>query len=669
MQQYLRRIQSLSPDQRSKLNQKLSDWRASQAKSEKSLALFYVPQGRLSPEEVRDFLEARVPDHMLPSEFVELERLPRTANGKIDRQALLKMDGGPLPAEHSKVAAPSTVTERRMAEIWKKVLHRPQVNADDNFFQLGGHSLLATQVIMEIEQALGLQVPLNTIFKHRTLSKLSAYLDQLPRPGGDSEEVSREVPAEGIPLSNAQRRLWYISQVSEGGLEYKIVKVLNMEGRLNVAAVSQGLCAVAHRHEALRTCFGYVSGKLVQKVLPSESVSVDHVDLSGLSAESAEETFRRLEEEVLLSPFDLEKGPLIRMILVKYDDTRARLIFDAHHIVIDGWSVGILVKELNSFFRSFSHGLPSRMSPLSTQYRHYAAKEKERLDAKELDRQLTYWRGKLGGMPPLEFKRSRLSQSGPGPDGEIDFELPDGLQERIAKICAELQITPFMFLTSVYYLLLYIHTGSRDIAIGTDVANRDSKAHAELIGFFVNQLVIRLTAQEHFSFRQLCQSTRDCVEEAFAHKDVPYDALVRELRSSESRRDSLFRAKFVFHHSIPDIAIGGIETSFIEVKPRMGKFDLLLNVEERDDGLTGKFEYSGAVFDEPAVARMITHFRQLCQNAAADVEASLQALANQVTAADAERSRRHLEVAREGRRRDLRNFLQSRNRRVSNTSA
>jgi non-ribosomal peptide synthetase component F len=221
--------------------------------------------------------------------------------------------------------------------------------------------------------------------------------------------------------------------------------------------------------------------------------------------------------------------------------------------------------------------------------------------------------------------------------------------------------TPCLFLTSVYYVLLQMHSGARDIAIGTDVANRDARDHAGLIGFFSNQLVLRVRGAEARTFRDVCQQTRACVEDAFAHKDLPYDVLVRAIRGEapDAARESLFRAKFVFHHQLPDIGIDGIRTSFVDVKPRMAKFDLLLNVEEGDGRLLANIEYSGAIFDEPAVTRLAAHFTDLCTRVTLDVDVPLEALISSVSQGDRDRAQSDLDQMKAARRRELRRFLQS----------
>jgi acyl carrier protein len=537
------------------------------------------------------------------------------------------------------------------------VLAVPQVNADHSFFELGGHSLLATQVVMEIEQAFGHKVPLNVLFKHRTLERLSRYLDDLPPPPERAERTPRRHEDEDAPLSHAQRRLWYGSQLTARGLEYKILKVLELEGRLNVAALAQAVEHIVYRHEALRTCFTYSGGKLVQQVMSIATFHLDFVDLRGLAPAAAEAAERGIQADILERPFDLEQGPLMRITLVRSSDSRAQLIFDAHHIVIDGWSVGILVSELNSLSRSFSQGRPSGLAPLPTQYREYALAERERVDQGTLAEQLAYWRARLAGLPRLEFPPVRAAGLPAGPDGEIDFALDDALRAPLSALCRELEITPFMFFTAVYYVLLAMNTGARDVAIGTDVANRDSRDHAGLIGFFSNQLVLRVAADDDVTFAELCRRTRETAEEAFAHKDLPYDALVRDLREDGRARDSLFRAKFVFHHTIPDIAIPGIRTRFVEITPHAGKFDLLLNVQEGADGFSGKVEYSGEVLDEPAAARLADQFRALCGQAAAAPRTPLRELIDATAAAERERSRRELETAREQRRSALRGLV------------
>jgi hypothetical protein len=387
---------------------------------------------------------------------------------------------------------------------------------------------------------------------------------------------------------------------------------------------------------------------------------MDIVDLTSLAPDARDRAYAAIEEGVLRRPFDLEVGPLMRLTLVRYSASHARLIFDVHHIVVDGWSFGVLVQELNALFRRFASGAPSELPPLTLQYRDVAIWEKQHVGQSDLDRQLAYWRTKLAGLERLDFERSMTVPRRRAADGEMPFSLAPELWTQISEVSGRLQITPFILLASVYHLLLHLQTGSLDHAIGTAFANRGAKGHADLIGFFVNQVVLRVAAAGAMTFRELCLQMRESVEGAFANKDLPYDTLVRELSPRSTERSSLFRAMFTFHHQLPDIAIDGITTSFVDVRPPLTKYDLLLNVEQGRDGLSGSFEYSGAVFDADAVSGMIEQLIAICEEAVHDVDAPLAMLRDIVLTASRVRARRQLDDERASRQRDLRQFLAGR---------
>jgi acyl carrier protein len=658
MEKYLKQIQTLPKKKRRQLEEKLREWLAASRKraGAKSLSVFYVTRDPVSSQDLRLFLKDRLPDHMLPSEYVSLDFLPKTIHGKVDRSALQRFQAVPVESELQPPGVFADERERQIGEIWSRILNVRPVNRESNFFQLGGHSLLATQMIMEIEQTIGLEISLGTIFRYPTIAELSAHLAALPAPGAKNGTLRSVVPSTNAPLSNAQRRLWYAAQLGNDGLDYKLVKVIDMEGRLNVAALVQAATEITNRHETLRTCFGYVSGELVQKVGAPGPVSLEYVDLSGQPASAAASICDAIQQEILYRRFDLETGPVMRMTLVWYSPTHARLIVDLHHIAVDGWSVGILVRELNALFRSFSEGRPSDLAPLPMQFREVVAQEKQRLSQAQLAQQLAYWRSQLAGLPELEFRHVGRHLNGASKDGEIQIFLGPDISARVAEACKRMQITQFMFLASVYHVLLQLYSGSFDIAIGTDVANRDSREKMDIIGFFVNHVALRIVATPACTFTQLCERTRACAVEAFANKDLPVEVVLREVHPRPE--GNLFNAMFTFHHILPDLSIEGIEARLVDVKPPITKYSLLLlNMEESRNGLRGSIEYSGAVFDKDMVQQIAEDFEVLCNHVTTDIDVPLDVLREATLAARHEREQGRLNEMRADRRRDFSNFL------------
>jgi acyl carrier protein len=663
MEDVLRRIESLPADRRRQLAHALGeqiDRETNAGPADQALSVYYVARNGLTVDTLRAFLRGRLPGHMLPAEFTPVETLPKTVSGKVDRQALRRL---PRAAATPRSAAPAAnELERQMAEIWRQVLSVPHVQRDDNFFELGGHSLLATQVVMEIERRFGAAVPLAAMFGHPTLAALCSHVATIaPQAGPPASAVADEGSPGHVPLSPAQRSLWYASHMGDG-LEYKIVKGLRLDGALNVPALRQALAAILDRHETLRTSFGYVAGKLGQKIAPADPEPIALVDLSHLAPAQAAAAFDRLDAGIRHRPFDLENGPLVRVTLVRFSPLRAHLVFDVHHIVVDGQSFVLLVNELNRVVHQFARGRPNDLPSLTLQYRHVAARERRRYDDAALDRQRQYWLERLADLPWLEFIEPRLGHGNAGEDGELAFTFERRVGDGILAACRQLQTTPFIWLAAVYHVLLQMHSGASDIAIGADVSNRDSIESAQLIGFFVNQVVLRVDAHGAATFRQLAHRVRDAVEGAFANKQLPYDSLLRELKSRQpgQARRPPFRAMFSFHHQSPDIAFDGVRASFLEAAARRAKYDLLLNLEEGPDGLQGSFEYRGSVFDRPAIERFAEHFTMLCAQAAANLDVPLDALREAPRAAAEGRKRQEAEVDRATRQRDLREFLVAR---------
>jgi acyl carrier protein len=644
---YLKRIQALPDDKRSVLVGKLETWirtRNGNRGEAQSLRVFYVPRGAVSPKDLHSFLSDRLPSYLIPSEYIALKSLPKTVNGKVDRLALQSLAGHDSTSE---ISVPTELLgsdrERQLIAIWSGVLGVTAIDRNSNFFELGGHSLLATQVIMEIERAYGLEIPLGAIFKYPTVALLSEYLSSAPRTAERTPRNKVLPPASTTvataPVTTSQRRMWYASQLSDKGLEYKLVKVIDIKGPLSINTLAQSVTEIVNRHETLRTSFAYHAGDLVQRIYPPGPFSVEFVDLSGLPAEMAEIASAGIQKNVLHRSFDLEKESGIRMTLLRFGQSHSRILVDLHHIVVDGWSVGLLVREINALFRSFLAGEPSSLDPLPLRFRDVVAHERRLLTQPRINEQISYWRSQLADMPPLKFLHEQ-SDSASHEDGEIEISLGAETSAGIVGACNRLCITPFIFLLSAYHVVLQLHSHSLDIPIATDVANREARDCANLIGFFVNQVVLRIQSAPGLTFAQLCGRTRAVVTDAFANKDVPFEVVVRA--ALPNQRESILqlsRAMFSFHHVLPDFTIPGLSVRLIDAKPPATKYCLLLNMEESSNGLRGSIEYSGIVFDRNKAERMASDFTAICRLASSDLDTPLSILRDSALATDNARAR------------------------------
>ncbi|HEY4703726.1 MAG TPA: condensation domain-containing protein, partial [Streptosporangiaceae bacterium] len=377
---------------------------------EKRLVAYVVGRDGAAPGpgDLRAHLQSKLPDYMVPQVFVGLEALPLTANGKVDRRSLPAPEGRP---EGLAYVAPRTPTEEALSQIWGEVLKLDRVGAEDDFFELGGHSLLATRVVALVRERLSLELPVRALFEAPTVEGLSRRLEALRRAG-----TGLTVPAlasgarpEVLPLSYAQERLWFLEQMGLVGAAYNVPLPLRLEGRLDVEALRASLAALVARHESLRTRFETVSGEPRQVIEAAGPFDLAQVDLTGLEPEAREAEAARLVQADLERPFDLERGPVLRAVLLKLSDETHVLAANLHHIVSDGWSIGILHRELTQLYGAFSQGRPSPLAPLAVQYADYALWQRGWLQGEALERQLSYWKGQLAGAPAaLELPGDRV---------------------------------------------------------------------------------------------------------------------------------------------------------------------------------------------------------------------------------------------------------------------
>ncbi|WP_279636870.1 non-ribosomal peptide synthetase [Corallococcus llansteffanensis] len=573
---------------------------------------------------LRASLQQMLPEYMVPSAFVVLEALPLTPNGKVDRKAL------PVPeasASRSGYVAPRTPTEELLAPLWAEVLRLPRVGAQDHFFELGGHSLLATQLVARVRAAFGVELPLRSVFEAPILADLARRIDDAGKQVS-GVQAPPLVPASRtgeLPLSFAQQRLWFIDQLVPGASTYNVPSILRLEGELHLEALRQSLTELVRRHEALRTCFPSRQGQPFQRIASPTDLPLPTVDLSPLG-EAALDEARRLASAEAQRPFDLASGPLVRALLLKLSLTEHVLVFTLHHIVSDGWSRGVLVREVAALYSAFSQGLPSPLPELPVQYADYALWQRSWLHGDVLEAQLSYWRQRLADASPLE-----LSTDFPRPavqsfhGGLVPLRLAPPLAQALKALGQREGVTPFMLLLASFQVLLSRYAGQEDVRVGTPIAGRTHAETEGLIGFFVNTLVLRSLVAPGASFHHLLQQVREASLGAYAHQDVPFERLVEDLRPQRDlTRPPLFQALFALQNtSMPALQLPGLALRPLDVEGHSVKAELELFLFESTNGFEGSLSYNTALFAPATVQRMARHFGALVEALVAHPEAPL----------------------------------------------
>ncbi|HEY7767999.1 amino acid adenylation domain-containing protein, partial [Longimicrobium sp.] len=593
---------------------------------DKRLVAYVV--GSVDPDGLRAHLRQGLPEYMVPQAVVALDRLPLTPNGKVDRKAL------PVPeyaAGAESYVAPRTPVEEVLAGIWAQVLGVDRVGVEDDFFALGGHSLLVTRLLARVQNALGAVVPLRAVFEGPTVAQLAARVEEVRRAGLPA--LPPVVPAArtgALPLSFAQERLWFMDQLEPGSAAYNVPVAVRLGGALDVAALERALGEIVRRHEALRTVFAEVDGAPVQVVAPAGGFALPVEDLSGLGEADREAEVSRRAGEEAARPFDLAAGPLFRAALLRLGADEHVLLVGMHHIVSDGWSMGVLFRELSALYAAYRQGGESPLPELSVQYADYAVWQREQFAGEVLDRQLAYWRERLAGAPEL----LELPTDHPRPPAQtyrgamVPVQLPLQLQERLQALGRSEGATLYMTLLSAYQVLLSKYSGSEDVVVGSPTAGRTRAEVEELIGFFVNTMVLRTDLSGDPSFRELLGRVREATLGAYEHQELPFERLVAELQPERSRSHApIFQASFTMDDT-QGTGSGLAELSIQGVGAELGvaKLDLALTLLATPHGLRGGVTYSTDLFERGTIERMVRHLERVLEQAAANADVRLSRL-------------------------------------------
>ncbi len=518
--------------------------------------------------------------------------------------------------------APHTPIEEVVTGIWTQLLGVEQVGINDNFFELGGHSLLATQIMSRLRDTFRVELPLRYLFEAPTVAGLAKQIERAMKAQESIEfsAIHRVSPRIDLPLSLAQERLWFLYQLEPENPAYNILGVVRLEGLLNVKALEKSLQEIVKRHEILRTNFTTSEGGSLQAIHPT-------LELQLSVKEVAVAEIQYLILEKAQQPFDLENDQLLRITLLRLGEQEHLLLFTIHHIIFDGWSVGVLIREIATLYEANSSEKPSSIPELPIQYADFAVWQRQWLQSQTLETQVSYWKQQLSGnLPVLQLPTDRPRPAVPTFQGATySFAIPASLSSELKKLSRQESVTLFMTLLAAFQTLLHCYTGQEDILVGTDVANRNRLETEPLIGFFVNILVLRTHLDGNPSFRELLTRVRQVTLDAYAHQDLPFAKLVEILRPErKTSHTPLFQVLFVLQNApMPPLKLPGLTLTLLEVENKTAKFDLALFLTEKDDGIQGNWNYSTDLFEATTIARMTKHFQTLLNNIVAQPDARL----------------------------------------------
>jgi NRPS condensation-like uncharacterized protein len=569
----------------------------------------------LSSEELRQYLQGKLPNYMLPSYFVIVEALPLLPNGKVDRRALPMPDTSEVE-RNEEMMTPHTPIEEVVAGVWGEVLGRKQMGIHENFFAVGGHSLLATQVIARVRSVLQVELPLRSLFEAATIAELATRVEQALR-SEQGVTVPPLVPGsreQELPLSFAQQRLWFLDQLEPQNVAYTMPLAVKLEGRLDVSALRRSVQEMVERHESLRTTFVAQAGSPVQVISATLMMELPLVDLRSVSVDKRLPEAFRLAGEEAREPFDLSHGPLLRVRLLRLDEREHVLLLSMHHIISDAWSLDVFVREIATLYAAFAEGKPSPLPPLPLQYADFAAWQRSWLQGEVLDNHINYWKKQLRGATALELPTDRPRSAVQSYRGASHtFGLPANLTEALIALSRQEGVTLFMALLAAFQTLLARYTDRADIVVGTDIANRTHVETEALIGFFVNLLALRTDLSGNPVFRKVLHRVREMVLGAYTHQDIPFEMLVENLRLERRlNRTPLVQVLFVLQNApLSQAGLSGLTLGSFRGETTTAKFDLAVFLFEEPEGLQGTVHYSTDLFEASTVAVMMSRFEVL----------------------------------------------------------
>ncbi|HKQ08151.1 MAG TPA: condensation domain-containing protein, partial [Blastocatellia bacterium] len=568
---------------------------------------------------LREYLQERLPAYMVPGAYIEMEGLPLTANGKVDRKALPEPEAEAYAK--GEYEEPQGEIEQRLAAIWSEVLKVERVGRRDNFFEMGGHSLLVVRVIARLRQGLNVEVSISEVFEHPVLADLAMAVERAtPTTLPAITPAARD---EYLPLSFAQQRLWFLAQMGVSQA-YHIFYGLRLKGELDREALRRALDGVVTRHETLRTTFVNIDGEPAQQITPALASRFHLQEHDLREGVNADREMERLIREEAATRFDLEQGPLIRGRLIRTADAEHALLITMHHIVSDGWSMDIFIKEVSVLYRAFARGEVESLPALEVQYADYAVWQRQWLQGEVLRQQTEYWQQALARAPgllelPTDHARP-AEQKYEG--GRVPVALSAELSRGLKRLSQQQGTTLFMTLLAGLGALLSRLSGQHDVVIGTPVANRGRVEIEGLIGFFINTLALRLEVSGAGSVREMMQQVKERTLAAQQHQELPFEQVVEVVRPERNLSHTpVFQVLFDWQQNVGGgrLSLPGIELEPLDVEaPVFTKFDLKLTLLEIDEQIAGEMEYAASLFERETVERYVRYFCALLESMVSD---------------------------------------------------
>ncbi|MCK4258348.1 MAG: amino acid adenylation domain-containing protein [Halanaerobiales bacterium] len=578
-------------------------------KGEKALFSYYVAEKKLHGSILREYLEEKLPEYMIPAYFVQLDQLPLTANGKIDRNSLVDLDL--IISDLPEYVAPRSMVEEKLVQIWQQVLgiQRP-IGITENFFELGGHSLRATALIAKIHKELNVKIPLLIIFKTKTIAELAKYIQSATKNIYSSIQKIEE--REHYPLSSAQKRMYFLQQFDPDSTHYNMPTVLLLEGIVDKERLTSVLQNLVNRHEAFRNCFTTVNEIPVQ-IIHSK------IDVYLKEYEASEESVARVISK-FIKPFDLSQAPLWRAGLIKVADEKHILIVDIHHIISDGTSTEIIARDFTQLYAG--NDLPK----LKIQYKDYAFWQQKILDSEEIQKQENFWLEQFA----QEIPELNLPTDYPRPiiqsfEGKaINFVLNSELTRGLHKLVQQTGVTMYMLLLAIYNTLLAKYSGQTDIVVGSSVSGRNHDDLENVVGMFVNPLAMRNYPKSSKIFAAFLSEVKENALQAYANQDYQFEDLVERLDLKRNLgRNPLFDTVFDLHYNQAETDIDNLKLSPYPFATKAARFDLEFNLMEANHCLKGSIVYCTNLFKEATVQRMAIHFINIVQAVVQNVNIQL----------------------------------------------
>lgn len=578
---------------------------------QKNLAAFYVVKYEsLQEEEIKKFMKQYLPEYMIPVVFVSMQEMPLTSNGKINREALVRQFA------HNKVKQviePGTQEEIILDKIWSKILNRNNISTNDNFFHLGGNSLLAIQMLNQVVTEFNCDVPVKVIFENPTIGDLAICIKE-------KSKLLRNIKSNGIreinrpallPLSFAQQRLWFLYQYEgKNSSHYNIPIAIRLQGDLDISVLEKSINMLIARHESLRTVFKDISGIPRQEIFEQYDIQLNVESIS-------ENDLCAILSQEAIWVFDLQNGPLWRIRLLRLGEKQHVLIFNQHHIISDGWSVGILLRELGCLYCASITQTPASLPELSIQYADFACWQNDTVQEKELCKKIDYWKNQLEGISalnlPTDFPRPAIKTF----SGSVyRFEIDRDVTNAVKLLIQQTNTTYFIFLLTIFNILLCRYSQQNDIVVGTPVANRCNIELENVVGFFVNTLALRTKLVKDFTFFTLLEQVKQVCVNAYSNQGVPFEKLVDILHvRRDVSRDPIFQVMFVFEDMVTPLTLElpNIKTTLLDIEYNVAKFDLTFSVRSKEEAIGISIEYNTDLYRNSTIENISRHFIVLLQ--------------------------------------------------------